>query len=99
MNEEMMTMEAMENEETRELDLYEEYPETKGSAGKIAVGLVVAAGAAIAGGVAVWAHKTKDKREQKQIAKLEKKGYVIYKEEELVEAEVSEDVPEEETEE
>lgn len=87
MNEEMMTMvEEIENNEAAELEVYEEPVKTgNGIAGKLAVGI----GIAVAGATAFVWHKTKAKREQRAIRKLEKKGYVIYKDEptEVVEVE------------
>lgn len=52
----------------------------KGGFGKVLLGLSVAAG--VVG--LVW-HKTKDKREQRAIEKLRKKGYEIIEPEEVVE--------------
>ena len=52
----------------------------KGGFGKVLLGLSVAAG--VVG--LVW-HKTKDKREQRAIVKLRKKGYEIIEPEEVVE--------------
>lgn len=87
MNEEMMTMvEEIENNEATELEVYEESAKSgNGIAGKIAIGVVAAAAGV---GALVW-HKTKAKREERAIRKLEKKGYVIYKDqpEEAIEVE------------
>lgn len=60
--------------------------ESNGGFGKVFLGLVVAAGV---GGL-LW-HKTKDKREQRAIEKLRKKGYEIIEPEEEVEDDVFED--------
>lgn len=101
MNEEMITMvEEIENNEVTDVEVYEE-PTKSGNdiVGKIAVG-AVAVGAGVA--ALVW-HKTKAKREERAIRKLEKKGYVIYKDqpEEAIEVEAevvseqNEDVQEE----
>lgn len=72
MNEEMTTMEEIEVNE--EVAVYDE-PDTSGSG---CIGKLVVGGLAIGAAVALWFHKTKDKREAKKIKKLEKKGYVIY---------------------
>lgn len=77
MNEEMMTMvEEIENNEVTDVEVYEEPAKSgNGIVGKIVVGTAVA----VAGvGALVW-HKTKAKREERTIRKLEKKGYVISK--------------------
>lgn len=58
----------------------------KGGFGKVLLGLSVAAG--VVG--LVW-HKTKDKREQRAIEKLRKKGYEIIEPEEEVEDDEIED--------
>lgn len=87
MNEEMMTVvEEIENDEVKEVEVCEEPVETgNGIVGKIVVGAIVA-GAGV--GALIW-HKTKAKREERAIRKLEKKGYVIYKtqDEEVIDVE------------
>ena len=60
--------------------------ESNGGFGKVFLGLAVAAGV---GGL-LW-HKTKDKREQRVIEKLRKKGYEIIVPEEVVEDDEIED--------
>lgn len=89
MNEEMKTFEEIENTEVNYEDME---PETSdnGIVGKVMVGLVLAVGGAAA---FVW-HKTADKREERAIRKLEKKGYVITKviEDDTSEEDVSEDM-------
>ena len=79
MNEELKVMEEIETyEETNMIPAeYNEESESTGNGvvGKIAIGI----GLAVAGaGAFVW-HKTKAKREERTIRKLEKKGYVISK--------------------
>lgn len=96
MNEEMMTYEELnvENTEVNE----ETYVEPK-SSGISTVGAFVG-GTLVAGAVGVGAwllNKTKDKREAAVVKKLEKKGYVVYKAEEIEDA-VVEDIPENEDE-
>lgn len=54
--------------------------ESNGGFGKVFLGLAVAAGV---GGL-LW-HKTKDKREQRAIEKLRKKGYEIIEQEDFFE--------------
>lgn len=81
MNEEMMSMEEM-NENTTAMEGYEGYDEPATSGGNGVVKFVVGAAFAAAGVGALWWHKSKDKREAKQIEKLAKKGYVITKPEE-----------------
>ena len=73
MNEEMNT-ELVEIENT-EVETCNE-PEKSGSG---IVGKLIIGGGIVAAGVAAWLYKTKDQREAKQISKLVKKGYVIYK--------------------
>ena len=53
------------------------------------IGFVAGAVVVVGGAVALYAHKTKDKRKAKQIEKLRKEGYVIY--EPVVEEPVSEE--------
>ena len=73
MNEEIMTMEEIE--EVNDV-VADEMPE---ESGKGFAGFIIA-GLAIAGGAAAFAwHKTKNKREERAIRKLEQKGYVITK--------------------
>lgn len=82
MNEELKVMEEQTNYEATEAEYYEEPVETgNGVVGKIAIGAV----AAVVGAGAFIYYKTKDKREQRTIRKLEKKGYVISKQIDVVE--------------
>ena len=87
MNEELKVMEEIENNEVAMTEYYEE-PENTGNGivGKIAIGAV----AAVVGAGAFIYYKTKDKREERTIRKLEKKGYVISK---VVDQEVEESEP------
>lgn len=88
MNDEMMKT-YEENENTAiSAEVHDEPIEETGNGilGKVIIGL----GIAVAATAAVL-YKTKDKREAKQIKKLEKKGYVITKQADIVEAEVLND--------
>lgn len=80
---EMTTMNEFENSEV------EVYDETEKSGNGI-LGLVIGAVVVGAGTVAALAYKNRNKIEEKKIEKLRKKGYVIYKNEELLEGEVEE---------
>ena len=84
-NEEQKTAELEEIATTmiNEVSDDEVTEESNGGFGKIFLGLAVAAGV---GGL-LW-HKTKDKREQRAIEKLRKKGYEIIEPEEVDDDEI-----------
>ena len=74
MNEETNnTLEEIET--TNEVEVCDEPEENSGSS----IGLIVAGAVALIAGAAFVLHKTKAKREEYLIKKLEKKGYTIYK--------------------
>lgn len=78
MNEELKVMEEIETYETAEM-VPVEYNEESESTGNGIVGKIAIVGTAVAcAGAFVW-YKTKAKREERAIRKLEKKGYVISK--------------------
>ena len=85
MDENMTVFEENENLEVAENENCED--SGKGILGKILVGAVIAAGA----GVGAALYKNRDKLEQRRIAKLEKKGYRVFKAAEIVEEEVEAD--------
>lgn len=79
-NKDLTMNEEIINTEVTDLEMCEDY-ETSGSGlGKIVGGIALIAGAAVAG----LAYKNKAKLEERKIEKLRKKGYVIYKEEDIV---------------
>ena len=71
----MENNEILTNEVTEVTEVYDMEPEVSG--GGIVKVLGILGGIAAAGAAALYL--TKDKREAKQIAKLEKKGYVVLK--------------------
>jgi hypothetical protein len=83
MNEELKVMEEQTNYEATEAEYYEE-PVKTGN-GVIVKEIAIGAVAAVVGVGAFIYYKTKDKREQRTIRKLEKKGYVISKQIDVVE--------------
>ena len=85
MNEEMITMENTENEIVETEQVVEVTETSSGSCLGKALLLI---GGAVAAGAVLW-HKTKDKREARQIKKLEKKGYVICHSDDVIETEGS----------
>lgn len=100
MSEEIKNIE-MGTENTEDVTVYEMEPETSGG-GLVKILAVVGLGVAAAG-AALW-HKNKDKIEEKNIEKLRKKGYLVYKADEVEVREVEdadgfEDVDETEEEE
>lgn len=85
MNDEMITMEKNENEAVETEQVIEVTETSSGSGlGKV----LLAVGSVAAVGAVLW-HKTKDKREARQIKKLEKKGYVICHTDDVIETEES----------
>lgn len=86
MNEEtkVMANEATNNTEVQ--GTYTESDTSSNGGGSKGLGVLVV-GALIAGGVGLFKNrdKIKAKKEEKQIKKLEKKGYVVYKAEEVCE--------------
>lgn len=99
MNEEtkVMVNEATNNSEAQET--YTESNTSSNGGGSKSLGVLVV-GALIAGGVGLFKNrdKIKAKKEEKQIKKLEKKGYVVYKADDICE-EVEDLLPEENSEE
>lgn len=75
--EEKKELEVMELETETSVDDAEEY--TESGKGKLLVGL----GALAVAGIAAVAYKGRGKLEERRIEKLRKKGYVIYKEDEV----------------
>ena len=107
-NTEIMNIEEMNEDIVVAEDLAEEEYEAfeKCSVASTVAKVVIGVGAVAAAGVAVWKNrdKIKAKHEQKQLEKWRKKGYVISKKPEILEAakdiedefEELEEVPEEE---
>lgn len=95
MSEEIKNIE-MGTENIEDVTVYEMEPETSGG-GLVKILAVVGLGVAAAG-AALW-HKNKDKIEEKNIEKLRKKGYLVYKADEVEDADGFEDVDETEEEE
>lgn len=73
--------EIKNTEEMNEIELIEDCDATEvsGGHGKLVAGLALV-GIAVLGGIA---YKCKDKLTERQIKKLEKKGYVVYREDEV----------------
>lgn len=92
MNEEIMVINE-EIEDAEVMDIIEE-PEvtSNGNLGKLVVGAAIVG----VGAVAAIIYKNRDKFEQKKIAKLRKKGYVVVTPEELdaMDAEIEEECDE-----
>lgn len=78
MNEETMVFEEVTNgaEEVIEVLANPEIEGNSGLIGKLVIGAVV-----VGAGIAAIMHKTRDKREELMIRKLEKKGYMVHKQE------------------
>lgn len=74
--EENKVMEATEVEEQQTAN---ETPEEEQGGGGLIVGVLLGLGALAAGGLAIYRKATAKRREARQIADLEKKGYVIVK--------------------
>lgn len=91
-NENMVEFEENENFEVEENDNNEK--SGNGILGKVLAGVVLAAGAGIGAVLYKNREKMKQQKEQRDIAKLEKKGYRIFKAAEIVvddEADVNDD--------
>ena len=73
MENEIMELEEMATEEA--MEVCEVMKDSKGGL----VATIVVGGLAIIGAAAAVIHKNKDKIEAKQVERLRKKGYVIYK--------------------
>lgn len=81
-NKDLMAMnEELDNIEVTDLETYEDSEVSGNGLGKIVGGLLLLGGAAAAG----FVYKNRAKIEERKIEKLRKKGYVIYKEEDLIE--------------
>lgn len=85
MNEEIKVLDENEIEEV-EMDM-EEYPETSG---KGILGLLALVGVAAGGAVGGLIYKNRNKLEEREIKKLEKKGYIITKPEPVEDVESEE---------
>lgn len=97
MNEEMTNFEEMENTEVSTIN--DDFETSGGGiAGKIVVGTLAVA-AVGAGAALLCKNKVKTKIEERRIKKLEKKGYVVYKPDEVVDEPEDEYFDEEEVEE
>ena len=76
-------------EEIEEVEVTPEYSETVNI-----LPIIIGAGSAVVAGVAAIAYKNRAKIEEWKINRLRKKGYTIYKNEEVVEVEEDESVEE-----
>jgi hypothetical protein len=80
--------ELMMTEEFEDIDMVESCEDN----GNLVIGIGVGACALVAaavGGIALYMHKTKDKREAKKIEKLRQKGYMIFTPEEVASSKVA----------
>lgn len=94
-NEILTTNEEINEVETTDV-VYDDTEDTGSGLGKLLIG----AGVVAVAGVAAFVYKNRAKFEEKKIERLRKKGYVIYKEDEVAEVrEIDDDFEDEDVEE
>lgn len=88
-------MEEVKNENVNDIEEIEEVEVTPEDSGTVNIlPIIIGAGSAVVAGVAAIAYKNRAKIEEWKINRLRKKGYTIYKNEEVVEVEEDESVEE-----
>ena len=88
-------MEEIRNENVNDIEEIEEVEVTPEDSGTVNIlPIIIGAGSAVVAGVAALAYKNRAKIEEWRINRLRKKGYTIYKNEEVVEVEEDESVEE-----
>ena len=89
-------MEEIKNETVNDIEEIEEVEVTPEDSETVNIlPIIIGAGSAVVAGVAAIAYKNRAKIEEWKINRLRKKGYTIYKNEEVVEVEEDESVEEE----
>jgi len=88
-------MEEIRNENVNDIEEIEEVEVTPEDSGTVNIlPIIIGAGSAVVAGVAALAYKNRAKIEEWKINRLRKKGYTIYKNEEVVEVKEDESVEE-----
>lgn len=88
-------MEEVKNENVNDIEEIEEVEITPEDSETVNIlPIIIGAGSAVVAGVAAIAYKNRAKIEEWKINRLRKKGYTIYKNEEVVEVEEDESVEE-----
>ena len=88
-------MEEIKNETVNDIEEIEEVEVTPEDSETVNIlPIIIGAGSAVVAGVAAIAYKNRAKIEEWKINRLRKKGYTIYKNEEVVEVEEDESVEE-----
>ena len=88
-------MEEVKNENVNDIEEIEEVEVTPEDSETVNIlPIIIGAGSAVVAGVAAIAYKNRAKIEEWKINRLRKKGYTIYKNEEVVEVEEDESVEE-----
>ena len=88
-------MEEVKNENVNDIEEIEEVEVTPEDSETVSIlPIIIGAGSAVVAGVAAIAYKNRAKIEEWKINRLRKKGYTIYKNEEVVEVEEDESVEE-----
>lgn len=88
-------MEEVKNETVNDIEEIEEVEVTPEDSETVNIlPIIIGAGSAVVAGVAAIAYKNRAKIEEWKINRLRKKGYTIYKNEEVVEVEEDESVEE-----
>lgn len=88
-------MEEIRNENVNDIEEIEEVEVTPEDSGTVSIlPIVIGAGSAVVAGVAALAYKNRAKIEEWKINRLRKKGYTIYKNEDIVEVEEDDSVEE-----
>ena len=88
-------MEEIRNENVNDIEEIEEGEVTPEDSETVNIlPIIIGAGSAVVAGVAAIAYKNRAKIEEWKINRLRKKGYTIYKNEEVVEVEEDESVEE-----
>ena len=90
-------MEEVKNENVNDIEEIEEVEVTPEDSETVNIlPIIIGAGSAVVAGVAAIAYKNRAKIEEWKINRLRKKGYTIYRNEEVVEVEADESVDEDE---
>ena len=88
-------MEEVKNENVNDIEEIEEVEVTPEDSETVNIlPIIIGAGSAVVAGVSAIAYKNRAKIEEWKINRLRKKGYTIYKNEEVVEVEEDESVEE-----